>query len=56
MDAQVPARGRFVAVSDLVTSRDFVRQVLNLPLYFGMNDQQLERVVAVARELVREGT
>jgi len=54
MDQQAPARGRFVAVSELARSRALVERVLNLPLYFGMPDHQLDAVVRAAREtLVR---
>ena len=54
VDQQAPARGRFVAVSELARSRALVERVLNLPLYFGMPDHQLDAVVRAAREtLVR---
>jgi dTDP-4-amino-4,6-dideoxygalactose transaminase len=52
IDEQAPARGRFVAVSELGRSRALVKRVLNLPLYFGMSEQDLGEVVAVAREIV----
>jgi dTDP-4-amino-4,6-dideoxygalactose transaminase len=53
LDEQVPARGRFVAVSELRHSRAFVRRVLNLPLYFGMSDRDLGTVVRATREILR---
>jgi len=53
IDEQAPARGRFVAVSDLARSRAFVHHVLNLPLYYGMPDDALGAVVGAAREILR---
>ncbi len=52
MAEQVAARGRFVAVSELARSRALVEHVLNLPLYFGMTDDDLDTVVEVAREIL----
>jgi dTDP-4-amino-4,6-dideoxygalactose transaminase len=52
IDEQAPARGRFVAVSELGRSRALVKRVLNLPLYFGMSDQDLDEVMAAAHEVV----
>lgn len=52
IDEQAPARGRFVAVSELARSRALVKRVLNLPLYFGMSEQDLGEVVAVAHDVI----
>jgi UDP-2-acetamido-2-deoxy-ribo-hexuluronate aminotransferase len=52
IDEQAPARGRFVAVSELRRSRELVKRVLNLPLYYGMSDHDLAVVVQAAREIV----
>jgi dTDP-4-amino-4,6-dideoxygalactose transaminase len=52
MDEQAPARGRFVAVGELRHSRGLVKRVLNLPLYFGMSDQDLAAVVQATREIL----
>lgn len=52
LDEQLPARGRFVTVSELRHSRAFVRRVLNLPLYFGMSEHDLGVVVQAAREIL----
>jgi len=53
LDEQAPARGRFVAVSELARARAFVHRVLNLPLYYGMPDDALGAVVGAAREILR---
>lgn len=53
IDQQPPARGRFVAVSELARSRAFVQRVLNLPLYFGMPEHAVGEVVQAAREILR---
>lgn len=53
IDQQPPARGRFVAVSELARARGFVQRVLNLPLYFGMPAAAVGEVVQVAREILR---
>ncbi len=53
LDQQPPARGRFVAVSELARSRAFVQRVLNLPLYFGLPEQAVGEVVQAAREILR---
>jgi UDP-2-acetamido-2-deoxy-ribo-hexuluronate aminotransferase len=52
IDEQAPARGRFVAVSELARSHALVRRVLNLPLYYGLSEQDLGAVIAAAREIV----
>jgi dTDP-4-amino-4,6-dideoxygalactose transaminase len=52
IDEQAPARGRFVAVSELRRSRGLVKRVLNLPLYFGMSERDLGVVVRAAREIL----
>ncbi len=52
LDEQAPARGRFVAVSELRCSRTFVRRVLNLPLYFGMPEADQDVVIGAAREIL----
>jgi dTDP-4-amino-4,6-dideoxygalactose transaminase len=53
LDQQPPARGRFVAVSELARSRAFVERVLSLPLYFGMPEDDVAAVLHAAREIVR---
>jgi UDP-2-acetamido-2-deoxy-ribo-hexuluronate aminotransferase len=53
IDEQAPARGRFVAVSELRWSRAFVPRVLNLPLYYGMPEDALGVVAGAAREILR---
>lgn len=53
LDQQPPARGRFVAVSELARSHGFVQRVLNLPLYFGMPEPAVGEVVQAAREILR---
>jgi UDP-2-acetamido-2-deoxy-ribo-hexuluronate aminotransferase len=53
IDQQVAARGRFVAVSDLARSRAFVERVLDLPLYYGLPDDDLVAVMRAAREILR---
>jgi UDP-2-acetamido-2-deoxy-ribo-hexuluronate aminotransferase len=53
IDQQPPARGRFVAVSELARSRAFVQRVLNLPLYFGMPAHAVGEVAQAAREILR---
>lgn len=50
---QAGARGRFVATGELAQSRAFVQRVLNLPLYFGMAERDVDTVVEAARDLVR---
>jgi len=52
IDAQAPARGRFVAVSALARSRAHVERVLNLPLYYGLPAHDLAAIVSAAREIV----
>jgi UDP-2-acetamido-2-deoxy-ribo-hexuluronate aminotransferase len=52
MDMQVPARGKFVAVSELRRSREFVKHVLNLPLYYGLSGDDQQTVIDVARSLL----
>jgi dTDP-4-amino-4,6-dideoxygalactose transaminase len=52
IDEQAPARGRFIAVSELARSRALVKRVLNLPLYFGMSEPDLGAVVAAACEII----
>jgi dTDP-4-amino-4,6-dideoxygalactose transaminase len=52
IDEQTPASGRFVAISELRWSRALVKRVLNLPLYFGLSDQDLGTVVQAAREIL----
>ncbi len=53
LDQQVGARGRFVAAGDLAQSRAFVQRVLNLPLYFGMAEHDVDTVIDVARDVLR---
>ena len=53
IDQQPPARGRFVAVSDLAHSHGFVERVLDLPLYYGLPERDLAAVVQAAAEIIR---
>jgi len=50
---QAGARGRFVAAGELAHSRAFVDRVLNLPLYFGMAERDVDTVVEAARDVLR---
>jgi UDP-2-acetamido-2-deoxy-ribo-hexuluronate aminotransferase len=52
MDQQRPAAGRFLAGSDLSRSREFVRRVVNLPLYFGLPAEHQASVLAAAADIL----
>jgi dTDP-4-amino-4,6-dideoxygalactose transaminase len=48
VDQQRPAAGRFVATGDFAVSRAFCRRVLNLPLYYGITEEQVTQVLEAA--------
>ena len=54
LDQQPPAKGAF-RVSDLACAREFCRHVLNLPLYFGMDEDEVKDVCTALAEVLRKG-
>lgn len=54
IDAQPPAQGRFESVSDLARSRAFCREVINLPLFYGIRDEEIDASVAAFAQVLKE--
>lgn len=51
MDEQLPAHGKFVSISELSKSRAFAKRVFNLPLFFGMREEELHEVIRAMAQL-----